>query len=60
MVEPIIFFILILSILNLVYVGINFLRALLHSPPKRLVLGSGAILSLGLAISYILTFIFKL
>jgi hypothetical protein len=59
-VESILFFFLILSTLNVINVSINILRALLPEQPKPLKLSGRALLYLGMSISYILTFIFKL
>jgi hypothetical protein len=60
MIEPILFFILISSLLNLLYVIFIFLRALLQTPSQKMVLSGRTTLLFGLSISYILTFIFKL
>jgi len=57
MIEPILFFILISSLLNLLYVIFIFLRALLQTPSQKMVLSGRTTLLFGLSISYILTFI---
>lgn len=53
-------FVFVFTLISVMRIGVNFITALLSSPPRKLEIGQRELIYYGLSISYIITFLIYL